>query len=107
MENVIRIVCIKFSILYSHQSPDLEKNSDGGISDVRISGQSLIKRNCHNSWISDDVDMKLRQVTKLDKRNETTPKKNCNDVMLKNYDALLFFQFMANLEQSGSPILET
>ena len=30
-----------------------------GISDYQISGQSLIKRNCHNSWTSDDIDIKF------------------------------------------------
>ena len=47
-----------------------------GISDFRISGQSLIKGNCHNSRTSDDIDMKLGPVTKLDKRNKTTSKKS-------------------------------
>ena len=41
-----------------------------------ISGQSLIKRNCHNSWTSDDIDIKLEPITKLDKRNKTTSKKS-------------------------------
>ena len=52
------------------QSLDIEKNSDGGISDFQISGQSLIKLNCQNSRTSDDIDMKLGVVTKLDKRNK-------------------------------------
>ena len=42
------------------------------ISDFRISGQSLIKG---NSPTSDDIDMKLRPVTKRDKRNKATSKK--------------------------------
>ena len=37
-------------------------------SDFRISGQSLIKENCHNSTTTDDIDMKLGPVTKLHKR---------------------------------------
>ena len=48
------------------------KNSDVGISDFPISGQSLIKENCHDSRTSDDIDMKLGPVTNLDKRNKTT-----------------------------------
>ena len=55
--------------------PDIGQNSDGGISDFQISGQSLIKRNCHSSRISDDTDMKLGPVTKCDKRNKITSKK--------------------------------
>ena len=41
--------------------------------------------------------MKLAPVTKLDKRNKTTP---------KNLTMMSFFQFMANLELSGSRILD-
>ena len=63
------------------QSPDIGQNSDGGISYFRISGQSFIKENCHNSRTNDDIDMKLGPVTKRDKRNKTTSK-NDNDVML-------------------------
>ena len=37
----------------------------------------LDKRNCHNSRTSDDIDMNLGPVTKLDKGNET---------MSKNFD---------------------
>ena len=43
----------------SPQSPDIEQNSDRGISDFRISGQSLIKKNCHNSRTSNDIDTKF------------------------------------------------
>ena len=39
--------------------------------------------------------MKLASVTKLDKKNKTTPKKIDDD---------FFFQFMANLELSGNRI---
>ena len=56
------------------QSPDIGQNSDGGISYFQISGQPLIKGNYHNSRTSDDNDMKLGPVTKLDKRNKTTSK---------------------------------
>ena len=56
------------------QSPDIGQNSDGGISGFRISGQSLIKENPRNSRTSNDIDMKLRSVTKLVKRNKTTSK---------------------------------
>ena len=72
---LIRAVRAIFSIPYSSQSPDIGQNSDGGISEFRISGQSLIKINCHNSWTSDDIDIKLGLVTKLDKR-----KKKCQKI---------------------------
>ena len=43
-------------------------------------GQSLIKENCHNSRISDDINMKLGPVPKLDKKNKTMSKKKDDDV---------------------------
>ena len=67
------------------QSPDIGQNLDGGISDFRISGQSLIKENCHNSRTSDDINMKLGPVTKLVKKNNTTSKNltmtSCQQIM--------------------------
>ena len=53
-------------------SRDIGQNSDGGISDFRISGQSLIKGNCHNFRTSDNIDMTLVPATKIDMRNKTT-----------------------------------
>ena len=64
----IRNVRAKFAIPNSSYSPDIGQNSDWGISDFRISGQSLIKKNWHNSRASYDIDMKLGPVTKFDKR---------------------------------------
>ena len=46
--------------------------------------------------------MKLRPVTKPDKKNKTTSKKINDDVISKNYDVIAIFQYTANLEQSGS-----
>ena len=71
----IKDIRAKFGIPYSPRSPDIEQDLDRGISDFRISGQSLIKENCHNSRTRDDIDIKLGPVTKLDKRNKTTSKK--------------------------------
>ena len=53
--------------------------------------QFLIKVNCHNSRPSDDIDMKLRPVTKLYKRNKTTSKKFDDDVMSANCDVVVIF----------------
>ena len=64
----------QFGIPNSPQSPDIRQNSDGGISHFRISGQSLIKGNCHNSRTSEDIDMKVGLVTKLDKRKSNVKK---------------------------------
>ena len=88
----IRDVHAKFGIHNLPQSSDIGQNSDRGISDFRISGQSLIKENCHNSRTSDDIDMKLGPVTKLDKRNKTTSKKFDVDVMSANYDVIVIFR---------------
>ena len=50
--------------------------------------------------------MKLGPVTKLAKRNKTTSKKFDDDLISENVTPLPFFQFAANLEQSGSRILD-
>ena len=73
------------------QCPDFGKKPDRGISDFVISGQSLIKTNCHNSRTSDDIDMKLRPVTKIDMKNKTTSKTFDDNVMLENYDFIDIF----------------
>ena len=72
-------------------SPDIGQNSDKGISKFRISGQSLIKVNCHNSRTSDDTDIKLGSVTKLDKRNKKMVEKTEDDVMSRNCDVIVIF----------------
>ena len=64
---------------------------DSGISDFRISGQSLIKENCHNSKASDDVDMKLGPVPKLDKKNKMTSKSFGDDTMSASCDGIVIF----------------
>ena len=58
------------------------------------------------SKTSNDIDMKLGPVTKLDKKNAATLK-----LMMTSYlqivTSLPFFRFMANLEQFGCRIPET
>ena len=63
----------------------------GSISDFWITGQSLMKENCHNSRYGDNIDMKLIPVTKLDKRNKIPSKKFDDDVMSENYDVIFIF----------------
>ena len=60
----IRDIRSKFGIPNSPQSLDIRQNPDGGIVDFRISGQSLIKENCHNSRTRYAIDKKLEQATK-------------------------------------------
>ena len=85
------------------QPADIEQNSDGGISDFRVSAQPFVKVNCHNSRTSDDIDMKLRPVFKLDKGNKTTSKNFGKTSCQKIVTSLLFFQFMANLDTIWEP----
>ena len=73
--NFVFLTCPSLHILGKTQT---------GISDFQISGQSLIKRNCNNSTTSDDIDMKLGPVTKLDKRNKKTSKKVDHDIRSEN-----------------------
>ena len=68
----IRYICAKFGIPKLPQSPDIGQNSDMGISNIWISGQPILNRNCRNSRTSNDIQMKLKPVTKLDKRNTAT-----------------------------------
>ena len=63
-----------------------------------ISGQSLIKVNCHNSRASDGIDMKLEPVTKLDKRNKIASKKFDDDVMSKSCDVITIFPIYSQSE---------
>ena len=103
-QHFIRDIRAKFGIHNSPQSPDIGQNSYRGISDFRISCQSFIKENCHNSRTSDDIDMKLGPVTKLDKRNKTTSKKIDVDVMSENCDVIVIFRIF---EQSRNRIPDT
>ena len=64
----------------------------GVISDFRISSQFLIKENCHNSWTSNDIDMEIGAVTKLDNRNKETSKQFDYDVMSENCDDIVIFR---------------
>ena len=63
-----------------------------GISDFRISGQFLNKKNCHNSRTRDYIDIKLGPITKIDKKNKKTSKKFDVDVMSENYDVIVIFR---------------
>ena len=66
---------LKFGIPNSPQSTDIGRNVDEGIPDFRISGQSLINENCHNSRTSLNTDMKPGPVTKFDKTKLTSCRK--------------------------------
>ena len=74
------------------------QNPDEGISDFRISGQFLIKENCHNSRTSDDIEMKLGLVNKLDKASKATLKKIDVNVMSENCDVIVIFRIFGQFE---------
>ena len=65
-----------------------------GISSLQILGktQTGVFPISGNSRTSDDMDMKLRPLTRLDKRNKTTSKKFDVDVMSTNYDVIVIFR---------------
>ena len=93
-------ILANFGIPNLFQSPDIWQNSDKGISDFRISGQSLIKENCHKSKTSDDIDM------------EPGPKKLYDEVMAKNCDVNAFFPVYGEFGvieklDSGSTVCKT
>ena len=88
MTNLVSLTCLSLQI----------QNSDGGISDFRISSESFMNESCHNSRTSNDIDMKRVSVSKHDNTNPETSKKLYDDVMSANCDVSL----MSNLEQSGS-----
>ena len=71
---------------------DIEENSDGvfPISKFQFLVKSLINKDCQNSETSNDIDMKLGPVAKLDKRNTLTSKNFDDNVVSVNYYAIFF-----------------
>ena len=73
--------------------------------------KSLIKENYHKSRNSDDMDMKLRPVTKLYNRNKTTSKNFDDDIMSENCGIIIIFliygQFGAirNLDSKSAKLM--
>ena len=88
---LIRDIRVKFGIPNSPHSPGIGQNSDGAISGFPISGQSLLNKDCHDSRTSDDIDMKLRTITKLDNRNTATSKKLTVTFMSRNCGVVVTF----------------
>ena len=70
---------------------------------MRISGQSLTKRNSHNSRTSDDIDRKLWPLTKLGKRSKTTSKKIDDGVMSENCDVIAIFRIYRRIGAIWKP----
>ena len=51
--------------------------------------------------------MKLRPITKIDKKNKITSKKFNDDVMSGNCDVIVILWIFASLEQSGGRMTDT
>ena len=103
-QHCIRDICVKSNIDNLPQSLVTGQNSDGGISEYGISGQSLIKENCHKSRTSDNIDMKIGSVTKLGTKNKTTSNIFDNDVMSGNCDVIIKFPIYGQFGATGSRI---
>ena len=88
-------------VFITHPSLQILEKTQTGV--FLISGQSLIKENYQDSRTSDDIDMKLGSVTKLDKRNKRTSKKIDDDVMSANYDIIVFFPIYSQFAAIQKP----
>ena len=83
-----------------HPSPQiLDKVQVGEFPISRILVKFLINKNYHNCKTSNDIDMKLGPVTKLDKRNMTTPNNLTMNLCRQNLRLSSFFQLMTHLEE--------
>ena len=49
-----------------------------------------MNKNCHNSTITNDIDMKIKIANKPDIRNIKTSKKISDKFLLGNYNVLIF-----------------
>ena len=76
---------------------DIGQNSDRGISDFRISGESL-----HNSRTCEDIVMKLGRITRHDKRNKQRQKNWLWCLVNELWRHCHFLSLWPILEQSGS-----
>ena len=65
-----------------------------------------MKGNCHNSRTSDDINMKLGPVTKIDNRNKITSKKFDDNVISENSDVIAIFPIYSQFGAIRSWILD-
>ena len=65
-----------------------------------------MKGNCHNSRTSDDINMKLEPVTKIDNRNKTTSKKFDDNVISENCNVIAIFPIYSQFGAIQSWILD-
>ena len=95
-QHFIRNIRAKFGISNLPQSPYIGQNSDVGISNIWISGQSLNQKPIMIlTWSSD-------QQLNLTREIKTTSKKLDNDVMLANCDVIAVFPIYSQIWISGA-----
>ena len=68
-----------------------EKTQKGLFSVSEFLVKSFINKHCHNSGTGNNIDIKFRLVTKLDKKNVMTSKGFENCIMSENYDVIILF----------------
>ena len=94
----------KSCIPSSFQPPDIGKNLGGVFLFSEFLVKFLINKNCHNSTTSNYIDMKVRPLTKYDKRNTKFKK-------IDDYVVLILYCYFSNLwsslEQSKNRIPAT
>ena len=95
LDNVSRDIFGKFGISNLPQSPDIGKTQ------TEVSPISRFLVNPYERT-SNDIDMKLGPVAKLNKINKTTSKKCGDDAMLTKCDVIVIFVILASLEQPTS-----
>ena len=77
------------------QSPDIGLNFDGGVSNFQTSGQPFIEKNCYNSRTSNDIDVKLGPVTRLETKEHGNIKKVWRWRYIGVCDVIAIFQIYA------------
>ena len=63
-----------------------------------------MNKKCHSFGTNNDIDIKLGPVTKLDTRKPVASRQSHDYVIWTNYDVIVIFSIMADLEQSESQI---
>ena len=96
-QHFIRDIIHKFDIPNLPLSPDTGQNSDRGISDFQISSQPFIEENRHNSRTSNDSDVKLGPVTKLEKKEHGNIKKVFRRRYIRICDIIIIFRIYGQL----------
>ena len=80
-----------FGIPNLPQSPDIGPTQTGVFPISAFLVKLFTNKSCHKSRTSDDIDVKLRPVTKLDKGNTTTLKEFDSNTVSTNYHTSVIF----------------